>query len=604
MPMRYLPFLLILLLSLNAVASEKLQLPIRIDFRLLEEVLSRQLLAGEETTVEAYSDGFGCNSLTLSSPRVSGTGEGQIRILTDLHARIGTPLGNRCLLPIEWRGVLETLEEVELSDDGKKVLLRIADSHILDEGESPSPAPGALWGLVKEYVHPHLQGLSLDLNPLMTGLQTLLGNALTEADLATAQGIIASIALNDLAIDEEHLSLSLSLEAPNLSEQLLPAAPEVLTDAELAQWDAAWQAWDGFATWLIKTLAQPSDEKLATALAEILLEARYDLRNALASDDRHQDPVRSLFVKTWERLTPLLRDANIAYPGADVLQYTAFVTAADVLAMLDSTAPQLGLSIDSATLRSLARLLLPSVNDADLSYSTDIDPVLRSLLGFDPDFAEDTVTPRPFAWLIPSAQAGTVNPALVKKLTGWIPAPSERDDYLKTVHSLLAEIVRSEPSSARVPQQFTTIFQNLVFATAWQETCWRQFIVKGGKVQPILSPAGSVGLMQINKHVWRGIYDLEALHENIGYNARAGNEILVHYLVDYAIKNGEHNVDGDIYNLARATYAAYNGGPGHLTRYRRPNTGTSLKTIDAAFWKKYQAIQKNAVGAVMACYGP
>ncbi|MGH8598271.1 MAG: lytic transglycosylase domain-containing protein, partial [Gammaproteobacteria bacterium] len=88
----------------------------------------------------------------------------------------------------------------------------------------------------------------------------------------------------------------------------------------------------------------------------------------------------------------------------------------------------------------------------------------------------------------------------------------------------------------------------------------------------------------------------------IGYNARAGNEIIIHYLVDYAIKKREHEQGGGIENLARATYAAYHGGPSHLTRYRQRGTREFLRKVDAAFIKKYRAIQANGVSAVRQCY--
>jgi hypothetical protein len=64
------------------------------------------------------------------------------------------------------------------------------------------------------------------------------------------------------------------------------------------------------------------------------------------------------------------------------------------------------------------------------------------------------------------------------------------------------------------------------------------------------------------------------------YNARAGSEILLHYLRDYAIEKGEHALPGGSRTVARATYAVYNGGPQHLTRYRVRNTRRSLRAID------------------------
>jgi hypothetical protein len=45
----------------------------------------------------------------------------------------------------------------------------------------------------------------------------------------------------------------------------------------------------------------------------------------------------------------------------------------------------------------------------------------------------------------------------------------------------------------------------------------------------------------------------------------------------------------------------YNGGPGHLTRFRDPKTPAALKKIDKAFWQKYRAIQTEGPMAVKGC---
>ena len=98
---------------------------------------------------------------------------------------------------------------------------------------------------------------------------------------------------------------------------------------------------------------------------------------------------------------------------------------------------------------------------------------------------------------------------------------------------------------------FLDIYRTPLRATAWQETCWRQYVRASGRIEAWRSSAGSVGLMQINQHLWRGVYDLHKLASDIAYNARASNEILVHYLVDFAIKKKEHEVSGDAHNRAR-----------------------------------------------------
>ena len=68
-------------------------------------------------------------------------------------------------------------------------------------------------------------------------------------------------------------------------------------------------------------------------------------------------------------------------------------------------------------------------------------------------------------------------------------------------------------------------YRRLVPATAWQESCWRQFIRRGGKLVAIRSRVGSVGIMQVNERVWRGVYDRKGLVGDIAYNTRAGAEI-------------------------------------------------------------------------------
>ena len=82
----------------------------------------------------------------------------------------------------------------------------------------------------------------------------------------------------------------------------------------------------------------------------------------------------------------------------------------------------------------------------------------------------------------------------------------------------------------------------------------------------------------------------------------AGIDILTHYLIDYALRKGEHEQPGGDDNLIKATYAAYNGGPGHLARYRRDDTASSLKAIDNAFWKHYTTIKSEQWPDISSCY--
>jgi soluble lytic murein transglycosylase-like protein len=126
-------------------------------------------------------------------------------------------------------------------------------------------------------------------------------------------------------------------------------------------------------------------------------------------------------------------------------------------------------------------------------------------------------------------------------------------------------------------------------------------VLRAGHLVALRSPAGAVGILQVSVRVWRGFYDARALERDLAYNARAGAEILVHYLVDYAIPANEPGKEDSLDALARATYAAYNGGPRALGRWRNAKTRADLRDIDRAFWRDYQAVKPRAL-TVQACY--
>jgi len=598
-------WMLTMLLPLPALALP-IELPVSLDYAVVSDALSRQVFQGSEQQAELFRDNLGCNYLTLSDPQVAGTEDGLLRLTTRVRARVGAPVGGRCLLPFAWNGSIETFKEAVVEPNSGRVSFRIKDSNILSGDAGQRQMPGMAWNWIKDQVHPRLGAVTIDFGPAITDLRALLQDALPAGDIDP--GLIASsLNLQSARALPEVITVTFALETPAPPPDWVPLPQDPLTAEELATWDAAWQSWDAFATWLVKDLATPAEPELRATLTEILLEARHELRDALAAEEREDDPVRSLFLSTWARLAPLLRSADLNLPGARSLELATFISAANALQALDAAAPHLGLTLDSNTLRRMARMLVPAVTEQELAYDAKVDPQLRQLLGLEPELAvelpEDTDAAGPFAWLIAPARAAAVNPSLVKLLTHWIPSPNDLDRYLRTMEQLLDESIAAERRRGKVSDDYFDLYEDMVRATAWQESCWRQFVKSNGEIKPIQSSAGSVGLMQINQHVWRNIYDLDALRDNVGYNARAGNEILAHYLVDYAIKRGEHEVRGDIHDLARATYGVYNGGPRHLTRYRRDDTNAYLRGIDAAFWDKYEALRERGTEAVRGCYG-
>jgi hypothetical protein len=115
---------------------------------------------------------------------------------------------------------------------------------------------------------------------------------------------------------------------------------------------------------------------------------------------------------------------------------------------------------------------------------------------------------------------------------------------------------------------YAAIYRHLVPATALIESCWRQFVIEGDKVINLKSSVGSIGMMQVNQHVWRGFYSIERLKWEVPYNVRAGAEILMRYMKTNAIPLAEKTRQPD--HVPRATYCVYTAGPRAVRRFLDP----------------------------------
>ena len=324
-----------------------------------------------------------------------------------------------------------------------------------------------------------------------------------------------------------------------------------------------------------------------------------------------------LFLDTWGRLGPIVKQALPGVSPQVAGRYTGFISAMDGVASLGGVAQQLGLlRVTPDTLRSASALLGTGAADP-LAYTLDVDAGLRTLLGFSGELPAPRLSPgveldslrvpgRPDpkaraqlrSWFLPPAFAAQED---FDRLNQWIPATPELPGYLAEVRRLLTQASTAALAKTKLAPQYHALYRQIVFAAAWQESCWRQFVRKGDKLTPLASSTGDVGLMQVNRKTWRGLYNVNGLSGDIAYNSGAGSEILLYYLSRYAIRKMEDKQPGG--NLARATYSSYNGGPGQLGRYRNAKTPAVWKRVDDAFWTKFRSVSAGQELGVKSCYG-
>lgn len=578
--------------------SAVVQVPVFMDYPLLQRLLEGQLFTGPGARADILGDGSGCNAVRAEDPLL-GEEQGDLVIEVQLDARLGLAMPGGCSEILRWQGRVGVLGQPEVQPGGTTIRFEPERSWLVDTAGGRISS-GRLWEAVDTSLRAFFREFTLDLAGPMDALATSLPAFLPGRSAAQLQAIVATLAIRDLAVAPGGLNAAIAFDIELLDQPSTPESP--LSPEELAQWEQRWQLMDSLLVLAVKQYAAATDlQDLRGALLDVLIDSRYRLREALAAEPTGPgDPVRAWFLESWERLGPVIHAIALEQPGQEYLGLFSVLTATDALQALDRMGPGIGLDISTDGLRRLARLINDERGEQMLRYTEEIDPELQRL------FREQLspAQPEPAAWRldlspIPRAWAGT--PA--DRLNSWAPRREELDRYLPTVAQLLEQTSTEVLSRYHLDREYRALYRKLVLATAWQESCWRQYVVEQQKLVPLRSGTGDVGLMQVNERVWRGFYDVQKLRWDIGYNSGAGAEVLLDYLVKYALKQGEHQRPGGQANLARASYSAYNGGPRQVSRYRRSDVAPAHRKIDAAFWEKYRQVDAGNEMQVAACLG-
>ena len=560
-----------LLVPAHHAAAARLEIPLRVSLDALQQALGEQLTG--------YREGR-CRFLKLKAPRLQAQ-DGRLRLSVPGTGALGVEVAGTCQTAAAWRGSLHFTLAPRIDDTGR-VRVTIVDSRA--SGMAP-----ALWDAGKRHLHPRLERFSYDLGASRDALAALLRGAATPVHAPAMAQALEQLQVLQPQVEATHVLVPIALEIPDAWLAAAPsaAAPGApLTEAELEALEKALEPWDAFLVTIVRQVATDGeDSALRRRLFTLLLDSRYQLSAMLSGDVQAQgDPLRALFLETWSELRAILVDAQRA--GAlppSLLRYAVFVDAADALAAVEGAAP--GLALSAEGLRQLARSLRPGETADPLAYDWALDPQLGELFEVEalPEAEPPPALPQR-SWLdffISGAHADNA-------LDHWVPTRAELASYGSRVGGVLHKSAASEAQRARLAAPYGQIYQYLVPATALIESCWRQYVVRNGKVTYLRSQSSSVGVMQINQRVWRGFYDIERVRWDTAYNIRAGAQILMRYLKDYAIPYAERT--GKPGDVARAAYAVYNAGPRAVGRFAKLPPHPREARVDAKLWTLYQGI--------------
>ncbi|HEV2171767.1 MAG TPA: lytic transglycosylase domain-containing protein, partial [Candidatus Binatus sp.] len=527
------------------------------------------------------------------------------------------------------------------------------DLNVYDSAHQKTQVVSQGFDLIKNDLIPRLEDFSYDLNPSVRQLTAMITDSIPADAADRVRAAIASLTAerNIVALDEG-IRVTLVMTVPDFATPV-PGAAASPTPAELKAFQDSLDQWDAFLVFTIKNLGVAvGDQQFRDQLLQILLDSRYRLVQALNNPPAAAgpDPVRILFLDEWTRLHDAVRmAARRGTLGAHAFEFLSFISAGDALFALDQAAPALGMRISAADLRRLAHIMAPTATGDPLRFNYGEDPELKKMFGVrEPPASnhpmessrpieEENIPPSgpgavprsrsapsaipPHSSLAPhdlwtslialfspaEADAAENDAALMPQLQSvaarlyrLIVSEDNVDSYRTDMGQLLHLTAEHQVSNGAVDADDAPAYVALVLSTAWQESCWRQFVTVGERIRWLESATGDIGLMQVNKHVWRGFYDLDRLRWDVLYNAGAGSEILATMMHIASASSPKYDPVPVPSHLARSAYAAYNGGPGACNRWRKREP-PKLKQIDESFWDKYRYIENGAQIDILSC---
>ena len=604
-------------------ATETLSLPLALDYSLIRSLLIQQVYHEPGDRAIPLDQNDGCERIELWEPEVGSEGT-LIKTGSRIRIRAGIPLPGRCLRASEWEGYIEVLQRVWLENKTWKVRFETIDSRFYDQNRKRISLSRDFLPLIKTYLYPYLDTVTIDLAQARNELTEFLPLVFPREERPRILRLLDSLRLGEVKIDEQAVRINALMEVEVLPEP--PGKPErPLTEQEIESLIRLWESWDVFLVYQIESLlGEPLTKDERERLLELLLSTRSHFTQALEERNLEQDLVRKQFVSAWKELSPLFKKYLVRHPSPSLLNLLAFLSISDALVVLDKLGPVLNIEISRDGLLRLARLLLQGGDKVSLEYSESLDPRLRELLGFGPpldesgpvfdfeelDLPEDKgkegkQSGIKFLWrfLIPPVQADDSASGALRELKEWV--PPERKNmkaYLAKVKEILEQAAGETFQKSQLDSDYRALYRNLILATGWHESCWRQFVKSKGKIRYLVSyNHTSVGLMQINQRVWRGFYRIESIRWNIRYNIRAGCEILDLYLRDYAIKRSQSKGTLDRKSLVQVTYGMYNAGPDEYFEFFKRSKKNALNRRDRIFWQKYLSSQRDQFDGLLHC---
>ncbi|MBT8345490.1 MAG: lytic transglycosylase domain-containing protein [Desulfofustis sp.] len=591
-------------------------MPITLDYELLNGLLIQTSYTDPGQTAQLLYEGNGCLELKLTDPKFSGEAE-VITLLTDVYIHLGTPLGDSCLMPYQWNGSMQVSQIPRLDSQSWDLTFQTVDTKIFSADGAAIESFDMVFQRLLPLINEHMQAFSIKLANPVEDLRTFILPMFTPDARVQAKQLLDSIRPGAIIANQTSLIVNIHADATELDSGPEAAAVETLSEEEMEDFLDLWETWDSLLVFLVSVLSEtPLSSTNKQQLIDLLLETRYEFVTRINDTSVQKDFVRDQFLEGWQLLSTIFRNQLLENPAESRIGYLSFLTAGDALMILDELGPAFGIEISRNGLIRLAKIL--GGEGVELHYSPDINKSLQMLFQAFPENQQNNSddeqeTPQRqetsrldifqfLESLLPSSAFAAKRPSFTE-IKRWQAPKNNFDDYLERISDLLEFAYTSLVIRRQLPDNFNALYRAMIPAIAWQESCFKQFVVKDSKLTYLLSyNNSSVGLMQVNERVWRGIYDTQRLRWDIRYNASAGCEIVDLYLQKYALRKYGPEILKKTDTLAQLVYAMYNGGPSQFDKFLKRSHTNKLYDSDRLFAQKYEWVKKRDWEQAEKCF--
>ncbi len=598
-----------------SVIGKEISIPITLDYELLDALIIGSYFTDPDRTAQIVNEGNGCIELKLSDPSFSG-GDGVIHLRSSIFLHVGTPLGDTCMLPYQWQGEIE-VSQIPQIDSNWELRFKTTNTTLFNETGQKMESLDIVFDRLLPHVNEYMHNFSVKLAGPIEDLRTFILPMFTAEAQQEAEALLNSIRPGDISINEQRMVVTLHADAHALAQPSQPDSPIYLSDDEIDAFLELWETWDSLLVYLIGMLVeQPLTPEEKQQIINLVLDTRYELVTTMNDRSVQKDFVRVQFLKGWQLISGIIRRHLLQNTAQTSLGYLSFITAGDALTILDELGPAFGVEISRNGLIRLAKIL--GGESVELRYTPGTNKALQRLFDIEPDAgdapasepAEPVTAPETSFFrmlhgienlVLPAAHAAS-QPSF-SEIKKWQPPARFNEDYLVRIRKLLNTAVTSLVVRKQRSDQLNKIYRDMIPAIAWQESCFKQFVVKDQQLTYLISyNNSSVGLMQVNERIWRGMYDMQRLRWDISYNASAGSDIADLYLQRYCLPKYGKKILSKPELLSQLVYAMYNGGPTQYDKFLKRSSAGKLYDSDRLFAEKYEWVRDQAWENTSRCF--